>query len=139
MPNKDNVSPLDISIDNNSIKVIELFLKELSKITDYNLSKAFYKKFDKLFEMDIDAFRDFIDICYVQSGQMRMMDKLPIKLDGFSITDFFSKKLQISGDNSILTKTYSSIMENSFIKDFKLKKIKKDENEDKPEENKSEK
>ena len=138
-PNKDNVSPLDVSIENNSIKVVELFLKELSKITDYNLSKAFYKKFDKLFEMDIDAFRDFIDICYIQSGQMRMMDKLPIKLDGFSLASLYSKKLRISGDNSILTKTNCSIMTGHFNKDFNLKKIEKEEDKGKEEEDKADK
>ena len=134
-PNKQKKSPLDISIENNSLRVVKLFLEALGNIADYNLSKAFYKKFDRLFEYDIDVFRDFIDKCYIQSGQMRKMHKLPIKLDNFSLSNHFSKKLQISGDESIFAKTSCSIMDENFNKDFELKKKLKlkeieEENED---------
>lgn len=50
-PDQQNVTPLDEAIDRNSIKVVELFLQALSKITSYNLSKSFYKKFNDVSDL----------------------------------------------------------------------------------------
>lgn len=31
--------------------------------------------------MDIDAFREFLDVCFIKTGQMNMMNALAVKSD----------------------------------------------------------
>jgi ankyrin repeat protein len=101
-PNKQGLTPLDISIENNSAKVVEMLLSSLENISYYKLSAAIYKQFDNLFEMDIDAFRSFLNTCYVQSEQMKLMSKLDTG----------------GSDQVILRHSLSSILSEKFNKIF---------------------
>lgn len=45
--NKKGITPLEEAIQNNSPKIVELFLANLQKMTYFKKSTAFYKKFRK--------------------------------------------------------------------------------------------
>lgn len=68
-------TPFEESIDNNSPKIVELFLDFTHDIKEFKLSKMVYKRFDALFDLGIETFRSFLSICYFSTPQMAMMKK----------------------------------------------------------------
>jgi hypothetical protein len=68
-------TPIEESIDNNSPKIVELFLDFTQDIKEFKLSKMIYKRFDVLFDLGIETFRNFLNICYFSTPQMAMMKK----------------------------------------------------------------
>jgi hypothetical protein len=87
--NNEGLTPIEEAMDNNSPKIVELFLNALTEIPDFRLSSALYHRFDDLFDMGVEAFRSFLRICYFQTDQMKMMKKMDTKgKDG--VLRFFS-------------------------------------------------
>ena len=76
--NKGN-TPLEESIDNNSPKIVEMFLEYANEIQEFKLSKMFYKWFDALFDLGIESFRNFLGTCYFSTPQMAIMKKMENK------------------------------------------------------------
>ncbi len=78
---KDNkgVSPIEKAMKMNSPKLVEICLNFLLKISEFNTSRALYKKFDKLFNMNLKAFENYLEICYFQTPQMADITKLCLK------------------------------------------------------------
>lgn len=75
-PNKKNMTPIEEAIDNNSPKVVEMCLSYLHEVKQFKLSKAFASRFIELFDMGIEAFINFLSICYFTTEQMEMMKKM---------------------------------------------------------------
>lgn len=113
--NKFGKCPLEEAIENNSPKIVELFLSALSEVRDFKLSKAIYHRFEEMFEMGIDAFRSFLRVCYFQTEQMKMF-----------------KKMNTQGkDGVMLFPSESSLMSDKFNQIFLTKRqIEKEENEE---------
>mmetsp|Transcript_12932 Transcript_12932/g.14847 ORF Transcript_12932/g.14847 Transcript_12932/m.14847 type:complete len:243 (+) Transcript_12932:3871-4599(+) len=104
--NKQGKTPLQNAIENNSPKIVELFLNNLQRIPAFKLSEAVYPSFGELFDMGVEAFRNFLSICYFQTEQMQMM-----------------KKLNTAGKEGVLMfPTSSSVLDNRFNKKFLTKK-----------------
>lgn len=76
LPNYEGESPMSRAIERNSPKVVELFLKYLSLLSDYKLSKSFYPYFDRLFDMGITEFKEYLSGCYFTTGQMKLITKV---------------------------------------------------------------
>jgi hypothetical protein len=75
-PDRNNKTPLDEAINNNSPRVVELFLNALIKVGDFKLTNAFTPQFLELFKMGVEAFRHFLHCCYFTTEQMEMMKKM---------------------------------------------------------------
>ena len=68
-------TPFEESLDNNSPKIVELFLDFTHEIKEFKMSKMIYKRFDSLLDLGIETFRTFLSICYFSTPQMAMMKK----------------------------------------------------------------
>jgi hypothetical protein len=79
MKNNKGKSPLDISLDNESPKNTELFLRKLSLFEDSSLSVLFYNRFPELLAMNITAFHEYMDSCFFQTVQMAGTKYLKLK------------------------------------------------------------
>lgn len=78
MKNKENISPLDITIENDSPKCTELMLNSLSKLDTGIYSPLIFERFNKLLEMNIRSFYDYLDSCFFQTIQMQNTKYLPL-------------------------------------------------------------
>ena len=125
MPDNKGVTPLDEAIENNSPRIVEMFLNHLRDVSEFKLSKMVYLRFIDLFDMGIEAFRNFLSICYFTTEQMDMMKKMESSgKDG---------TLRWSADSSILSEKFNKV----FLKDKKIKDdSKKTEQQQLAEENK---
>ena len=81
MKNNKGKSPLDISIDNESPKNTQLFLRKLTRFKDDSLSNLFYDRFNELLAMNINAFHEYLDSCVFQTIQMKATKYLKLKSD----------------------------------------------------------
>lgn len=79
MKNSRGKSPIDIAIDNESPKNIELFLNKLALFEDIKLSSIFYTRFSELLSMNISAFHAYLDSCFFQTVQMKETKFLDLK------------------------------------------------------------
>ena len=62
---KNGDSPIDKAMKMNSPKLVEILLRYLLQISEFNTSRALYKKFDKyLYKMNIKAFEKYLEICF---------------------------------------------------------------------------
>jgi hypothetical protein len=57
-----NKTPLDEAIENNSPKVVEMLLRSILKLEDFNLSNCFKHQFISLFEMGVGSFKKYLDL-----------------------------------------------------------------------------
>lgn len=81
MKNQKGVSPLDITIDNDSPKNTDLLLVALSKLSEANYSSQLYTKFPKLLQMELKSFHKYLGSCTFQTVQMRNIRYLSLKED----------------------------------------------------------
>lgn len=72
-PDYKNKTPLDEAIENNSPKVVEMLLGSILKLEGFKLSNSFRHRFLELFDMGVEAFRQYISLCYFRTGQMEFM------------------------------------------------------------------
>jgi len=79
MKNNKNKSPLDITLDNESPKNTELFLRKLTLFRDSSLSILFYDRFSELLAMNITAFHEYLDSCFFQTIQMKATQYLKLR------------------------------------------------------------
>ena len=77
--NNQNKSPLDISIENKSPKIIELMLKKLSYFKNECLSHLFYDRFNVLLDMNSNVFHQYLNSCFFQTIQMKNTRYLELK------------------------------------------------------------
>ena len=81
MKNFEGVSPLDITIDNDSPKNTDLLLVALSKLNEANYSMQLFTKFPKLLQMELTSFHKYLGSCVFQTVQMRNTQFLSLKED----------------------------------------------------------
>ena len=82
LQNNDGKTALDVAIENNNRKSIELLLGALIKIPNFSLSKAMYKNFTALLNMNLKIFEEFLSTCYFKTFQMKAIAKLDLKEKG---------------------------------------------------------
>ena len=61
LQNRGGKTPFDVAIENNNKKSIELMLKHLIEVPHFSLSKAIYKHFPQLLNMDLKIFEEFLN------------------------------------------------------------------------------
>jgi len=71
-------SPLNLAIENNSAKIIELMLNYLLKLGHFSLSKKIFTNFSILFKMNLRSFEKYLNSCYFVTEQMRRINKLEL-------------------------------------------------------------
>lgn len=76
LPDYQDESPMMLALSRNAPKTVELYMKYISMLPEFRLSKSFYQKFEVLFEMGVLSFKDYLSSCYFQTGQMKMIDKM---------------------------------------------------------------
>uniref|UniRef100_A0A7S3JKB8 Ion transport domain-containing protein n=1 Tax=Euplotes harpa TaxID=151035 RepID=A0A7S3JKB8_9SPIT len=83
-------TPLDIAIENNSAKIIEVILNNLLKLDHFSLSKVIYKKFPILFKMNLKAFEKYLNTCYFVTQQMKSITKVRLQEGEDTIREVYS-------------------------------------------------
>lgn len=53
-----------------------MFLKYLSLLPEFKLSKTFRNGFDTLFRMGMNEYKTYLESCFFQTGQMEMIDRV---------------------------------------------------------------
>jgi hypothetical protein len=76
--NNEGKSSLDIAIDNEAPKSVELLLNRLLIMKDYSFSRCIYHLFETLFEMGIKSFEDYLETCFFTTFEMAETNKLRI-------------------------------------------------------------
>lgn len=79
LQNADGKTALDVAIENNYKKSIELLLQYLIKVAHFSLSKAMYKHFSTLLNMELKIFEEFLSTCYFKTFQMKQITKADLK------------------------------------------------------------
>ena len=79
MKNNKGMSPLDITIVNESPKNTELLLRKLTLFKDQTLSKLFFERFNELLRMNIKAFNEYLATCFFQTEQMKSIKYMTLK------------------------------------------------------------
>ena len=88
IPNNDKKTALEVAIENNSTKVVEVLLNSLIKLGDFSLSNMIYKQFSDLFKMKLVAFASYLNTWYFSTGQMLSMNKLRLPPGVDSIREY---------------------------------------------------
>ena len=92
-------TPIDIAIDDDSPKCIEILLRYLANISETMYSNQLFKRFSKLLQMNLKSFHVFLSGCKFQTVQMKSMKYLSIK----------------GGKSSLVVPNNSWILDRSFI------------------------
>jgi hypothetical protein len=79
LPDQQDESPMNLALSRNTPKTVELYMKYISMLPEFRLSKSFYQKFENLFEMGVLSFKDYLSSCYFQTAQMKMINKMYIE------------------------------------------------------------
>ena len=74
-------TPLDIVIENNSVKMIELMLNMLVKLDWFSFSRVLYTKFPTLFGMNLKSFEKYLNTWYFVTFQMKSINKINLSKD----------------------------------------------------------
>jgi hypothetical protein len=77
--NHDGKTALDIAIDQEAPKSIEVLLNNLRSLSDYSLSRHLYHHFEVLFEMGLKCFEDYLETCFFKTIEMKETNKLRIR------------------------------------------------------------
>lgn len=104
MKNSDNKNPIEVAIDNNSPRTVELLLNHLMKLQEFNLSRSLYKRFIDLFKLKIRAFDKFLDVSFFQTPQMLTIKKLKLNSS--------------NNDQPFLEANNTSLLDSNFEKRF---------------------
>ena len=79
MKNKENLSPLDISIENDSPRCTELFIHYVTQLHEGSYSELIFRRFNQLLSMNIQSFYEYLESCFFQTLQMKNIKYLPLK------------------------------------------------------------
>ena len=79
LQNSDGKTALDVAIENNYKKSIEIMLEALIHVSNFSLSKAMYKNFSELLNMNLKIFEEFLNTCYFKTFQMKEITKADLK------------------------------------------------------------
>ena len=82
-------SPLQLAIENNSPRIIELMLNSLLKLGHFSLSRKIFPYFSTLFKMNLRSFEKYLNSCYFITEQMRSINKLDLPESQGTIRDHF--------------------------------------------------
>jgi hypothetical protein len=83
-------SPLQLAIENNSARIIELMLNCLMKLDHFSLSRKIYLDFPTLFKMNLRSFEKYLNSCYFITEQMRSINKLDLPEAQDTIREHFT-------------------------------------------------
>ena len=79
LQNNEGETALDVAIENNYKKSIEFLLEALIQVSNFSLSKAMYKNFPALLNMNLKIFEEFLNTCYFKTFQMQQITKADLK------------------------------------------------------------
>ena len=79
LENYKGITPLDIAIENNIAKVIDLILNSLVFNDQFATSRVVYKRFPALFQMNLKAFVSYLNKCYFITPQMKSITKVRLE------------------------------------------------------------
>ena len=85
MKNYEGKSPLDIALDNESPRNVELMLNKITQFRDEKLSGLFYDRFNELLAMDIETFYEYLESWLFQTAQMKLTRYLDLKNTSFPL------------------------------------------------------
>ena len=104
LKNAEGRTPFDDALKMNSPKLVEIFLKALIRVEDFNTSWVLYKKFKRLFAMKIASLEHYLESCFFQTTQM------------------WINKLYLSwGEETVLWPISVSILDGKFFKQYGVK------------------
>jgi hypothetical protein len=83
-------SPLQLAIENNSARIIELMLNCLLKLGHFSLSRKIYTDFPTLFKMNLRSFEKYLNSCYFVTEQMKSINKLDLPEAQDTIREHFT-------------------------------------------------
>ena len=72
-------SPMDIAIENEASRSVELFLRKLKYFESLSLSSLFYDRFPELFDLQLQSFNEYLESCFFQTLQMKSIKHLDLK------------------------------------------------------------
>jgi len=90
LEDNDGRSPLQIAIENNSARIIELILNSLLKLGHFSLSRKIFVDFSTLFKMNLRSFEKYLNSCYFVTEQMQSINKLDLQDDQGTIRSHYS-------------------------------------------------
>ena len=79
MKNSEGKSPIDIALDNESPRNVELLLRKLTLFKNGKFSSLFYDRFNELLDMNLKAFHEYLNSWLFQTIQMKMTRYLKLK------------------------------------------------------------
>jgi len=79
LENNEGKTPLQLAIDNNSARIIELMLNCLLKLGHFSISKKIFHNFSSLFKMNLRSFEKYLNSCYFVTEQMKSINKVDLK------------------------------------------------------------
>lgn len=82
-------SPLQMAIENNASRIIELMLNFLLKLDHFSLSRKIYTDFPALFSKNLKSFERYLNSCYFVTEQMNGINKLEISASVDTIRDHY--------------------------------------------------
>lgn len=71
MKNNNGETPIDVALKFESQKTVNLLFNSLAELKDGNYSRLIHSKFDKLLDMNLISFHEYLDSCYFQTTQMK--------------------------------------------------------------------
>ena len=90
LENHQGKTALDIAIENNSAKIIEIILNSLLCLDHFSLSKMIYRKFSVLFQMNLKAFEKYLNTCFFETQQMASITKAKLGKDEDTIRENYT-------------------------------------------------
>ena len=79
LPDKNGNTPVDIALDNQSPRCLELMLAKLATLSSIKCAHLVLDRMDELMEMDLQSFQTFLGSCVFQTPQMKQITTLNLK------------------------------------------------------------
>ena len=79
MPDKNGNTPVDIALDNQSPRCLELMLAKLARLSSVKCAHLVLDRLDELLAMDLRSFQSFLESCVFQTPQMKQITSLSLK------------------------------------------------------------
>lgn len=90
LENNEGKSPLQLAIENNSARIIELMLNKLLKLGHFSLSSKIFTNFSTLFKLNLRSFERYLNSCYFVTEQMKSINKLDLQENEETIRSHFT-------------------------------------------------